>query len=448
MRLIKRIPFQIFILVLFAGIAGIVGMIIMKYHINEIAENYEQIIDKNLQDRIDMSELKNQMYHHQTIVSWHTFSNSEESRDAFEKEANELKLLIMSNLEKMNEGIEGSEKEQLFHAVYSDAVSYFQNAENVFTLSREGSTATAEYYITYVMSQFIKSINTNADIMDGYINEEMDLIRSKMENSILTANISEIVCSLLIGFVMVLCIILCVRITSNLERYKNQLEIDNENKTRELIEHNRKMLAVQESTIIGMANLIENRDRETGEHVKRTRLYVELLAREAKRAGYCPDILDESYIDLTVKAAPLHDIGKIAVSDSILQKPGKLTDEEFECMKIHTSEGGRIVGEVLGNIEDKDYIEIASQVAAAHHEKWNGSGYPLGLKGDDIPLCARIMAVADVFDALVSKRCYKKPMPVDKAFEIIRESGGVHFDPELARLFLSIRSDVEKVLEM
>ena len=142
----------------------------------------------------------------------------------------------------------------------------------------------------------------------------------------------------------------------------------------------------------------------------------------------------------------MHDIGKIAVSDVILQKPGRLTNEEFEHMKEHTTAGGRIVVEVLGNIEEKEYIDIAAQIAEGHHEKWDGSGYPNGLSGESIPISARIMAVADVFDALVSERCYKPPMSVDKAFKIIEESGGSHFDPELARLFCNIRNDIEKVL--
>ncbi len=206
------------------------------------------------------------------------------------------------------------------------------------------------------------------------------------------------------------------------------------------------MLAIQESTIIGMANLIESRDQNTGKHVKRTSIYVELLAKAAQKAGYRSDILTDGYVELTIKAAPLHDIGKIAVSDSILQKPGRLAEEEFECMKTHTTAGGRIVRDVLGNIEDREYIEVASRMAASHHEKWNGSGYPMGLKEDEIPLCARIMAVADVFDALVSKRCYKEPMPADKAFDIISESDRAHFGPELARLFISIRSNIEKVM--
>lgn len=447
MKLIKRIPFQIFILVLFAGIVGIGGMLIMQYHISRISENYEQMIERSLEDRMDMSELQNLMARHQTIVSWHTFSNSGDDIAVYEKEAGELKVLILDKLGEISANVSGSEKEQLFHKVYSDAISYFQNADNVLKLSGSGSTATAEYYIVSTMSGFVDSINANAALMDGYIDSEMDVTRGKMEAAITAAGISEIVCSFTIAAVVAVCLILCVRITSNLEKYKNRLEVENEAKTREIMEHNRKMLAIQESTIIGMANLIESRDHDTGEHVKRTSIYVELLAKAAQRAGYQPEILTDRYVELTVKAAPLHDIGKITVSDSILQKSGRLTEEEFDRMKTHTTAGGRIVGEVLGKIEDREYIDIASQVAAAHHEKWNGSGYPLGLRENEIPLCARIMAVADVFDALVSKRCYKEQMPVDKAFGIIGESAGSHFDPELARLFIGIRSDIERVLD-
>ncbi len=134
------------------------------------------------------------------------------------------------------------------------------------------------------------------------------------------------------------------------------------------------------------------------------------------------------------------------ISDAILQKPGRLTPEEFDAMKEHTTAGGHIITEVMGGIEEKEYIDIAVQIAEGHHEKWDGSGYPKGIKGKEIPLCARIMAVADVFDALVSKRCYKEAMPVEKAFSIIEESGGSHFDPNLSLLFCSIRDEVTEVL--
>ncbi len=134
--------------------------------------------------------------------------------------------------------------------------------------------------------------------------------------------------------------------------------------------------------------------------------------------------------------APLHDVGKIVVSDKILKKPGKLTPEEFEKIKKHASAGGKVIRQILKGITDEDYIEFASDIATAHHEKWDGSGYPNNLSGEDIPLSARIMAIADVFDALISERCYKKAMPVDKAVSIIKEGAGKHFDPKLVDVFV------------
>lgn len=446
MRLIKRIPFQIFLLNLFASVVCIVGMFIMRYNLNEISRNYEQKIEKNLRDRLNMSDVCSLMNRHHIVVSLHALADSVENKISYEESAVQLREEILDRLGEMKERISDSEKEQLYHTVYSNAISYFSDADNVFQMSREGNSATARYYITSYLAGFIDEITDDIDIMDGYVAAEMRDTEWKMEQCILMAETSEKVCIVCICLAMAVCIVMCISITSRLEKYKNQLEEDNECKTRTLFEHNRKMLAIQENTIIGMANLIESRDHDTGEHVKRTSRYVELLTQAAQRAGYCADILTYNYVELLVKAAPLHDIGKIAVSDVILQKPGRLTEEEFEAMKGHTTAGGRIIVEVMEGIEEKEYVDIAAQIAEGHHEKWDGSGYPHGLKGAEIPICARIMAVADVFDALVSKRCYKEPMPLDKAFDIIRESGGTHFDPELAKLFCSIRSEVEEVL--
>ena len=147
------------------------------------------------------------------------------------------------------------------------------------------------------------------------------------------------------------------------------------------------------------------------------------------------------------KAAPLHDIGKIKISDSILNKPGRLTPEEFDVIKTHTIEGAKIIEQTLRNIENNDYIETAEQMALYHHEKWNGTGYPMGLAGEQIPLCARIMAVVDVFDALTSKRVDKDAFSVDKAIDILKESSGSHFEPKLVDEFIKIRSKIEKVFE-
>lgn len=447
MKLVKRIPFQIFVLILCAGIAGISGMLIMHHNLNEIVENYEQIIDGSLQDRLNMYDLCRLMNRHNMIISWYALSDSPAEKFAYETDAAELKTEILEIVNELNQNISGSEKEQLFHTVYSNTINYFNNAENVFRMNSGSGSGTVKYYIVSFLANYIDDINADTNTMDQYITAEVDVVSKKMERSIEIAQMSEIVCILCIGIVAAVCIILCVNITSRLEKYKNQLEEENERKTQALIEHSQRMLAIQDSTIIGMANLIESRDEDTGEHVKRTSKYVELLTREAQKAGYFINILTNDYAELLVKAAPMHDIGKISVSDSILQKPGKLTTEEYEIMKGHTTAGGRIVTEVLANIENQEYIDIAAQVAEGHHEKWDGSGYPKGLSGNEIPICARIMAVADVFDALVSKRCYKDPMSVDQAFSIIEESAGSHFDPVLAKLFCGIRREVEEVLQ-
>lgn len=197
--------------------------------------------------------------------------------------------------------------------------------------------------------------------------------------------------------------------------------------------------------VMGFATLVEKRDDNTGGHIRRTSLYVELLAKELRDRGHYKDVLTKDYIKNLLMAAPMHDIGKISIPDSVLQKPGKLTDEEFEIMKSHAEKGGRIIRETFGNLEDSQYMEMAYQVATFHHEKWNGKGYPRGLKDKEIPLCARIMAIADVFDAVSEKRCYRDAMPMDKCFDIIKEGSGRDFEPLLVEIFLDIRERVEAV---
>ncbi|MBQ8625136.1 MAG: HD domain-containing protein [Agathobacter sp.] len=197
--------------------------------------------------------------------------------------------------------------------------------------------------------------------------------------------------------------------------------------------------------VMGFATLVENKDGSTGGHIKRTSLYVKLLAEELKRRGLYEDTLTNAYMENLCKAAPMHDIGKIAVPDSILQKPGRLTEEEFETMKQHSVRGGEIIRETFGNLEDKAYTQMAYEVARHHHEKWNGKGYPDGLKRKEIPLAARIMAIADVFDAVSEKRCYRDAMPLDKCFDIILEGSGQDFEPILVEVFLDIREEVEKI---
>lgn len=204
----------------------------------------------------------------------------------------------------------------------------------------------------------------------------------------------------------------------------------------ELIANQEKITDMQKHTISGLANLIESRDTDTGEHVSRTGAYVKAIAENAMAERIYTNEIDERFVSLLSTLAPMHDVGKILVPDSILRKPGRLTDEEYEIMKTHASKGGDVVRQMLKGITDEEYLKFASDIATYHHERWDGAGYPEGLSGENIPLAARIMAIADVFDALVSERCYKKAIPVGEALEIIRDESGSHFDPKLAEVFL------------
>lgn len=194
---------------------------------------------------------------------------------------------------------------------------------------------------------------------------------------------------------------------------------------------------MQSGMITFMAEVVENRDDNTGGHIRRTAKYVECIARELKRQGVHSDILTDRYLSDMVVAAPLHDIGKIHIPDAVLNKPGKLTEEEFEVMKTHTTAGEKLLAHAKAELGESEYLNTAMEMAAYHHEWWNGKGYPYGISGEEIPLCARIMAVADVFDALTSRRCYKNAMPLEKAYAIIREESGTHFDPAVVEAFFA-----------
>ena len=197
--------------------------------------------------------------------------------------------------------------------------------------------------------------------------------------------------------------------------------------------------------VYGFANMIEVRDGSTGQHVKRTTKYVELISSELRKKGYYPRVLTKDYRTNLSQAAPLHDVGKIMTPDAILQKPGKLTNEEYDIMKLHTINGAGLIQNCMKNLGEQQYINMAYQVAMYHHEKWNGNGYPEGLSETQIPLCARIMAVADVFDALVEKRCYKDEMTLDQGFEIIRKEAGESFDPAIVKVFLEAKEQVKEI---
>lgn len=205
---------------------------------------------------------------------------------------------------------------------------------------------------------------------------------------------------------------------------------------------------MQTALIMVLADLVENRDENTGQHIRKTATYVEIILKRMKAEGLHADVLTDEYISNVVKSAPLHDIGKIQVPDAVLNKPGKLDDMEFEIMKTHTTAGKIVIEQVIKEVPESGYLNHARDIAYYHHEKWNGRGYPCGLSGEEIPLSARVMAVADVFDALVSKRIYKAPMPLDKAFGIIEKDAGSHFDPDVAKAFLDSEDEIRDVEKM
>ena len=238
-----------------------------------------------------------------------------------------------------------------------------------------------------------------------------------------------------------------VKKTLELEIYRANLEHMVEEQTRIITARTRRISQIQDQVIMGMATLIETRDNSTGKHVKNTMTYVKMIASELKARNIYSDILTEDYIMNVYKAAPLHDVGKIKISDAILRKPGRLTEEEYNAMKLHTVYGREIINEIIGGVEDPAYVKIAEDIAMYHHERWDGTGYPIGLKGEDIPLCARIMALADVFDALYEERCYKEPIrPVYKIMQTLKEGRGTQFDPLITDVFTSLEQEIKDLL--
>ena len=210
-------------------------------------------------------------------------------------------------------------------------------------------------------------------------------------------------------------------------------------KVREEMQRRNGMLS---RVIEDLAAVIETRDESTGEHVARTKAYVGMIARWMQQEDKFRSVLTDDYIGEICNAAPLHDVGKIAVSDLILLKPGRLTEEEFKEIQTHTVKGGKMIRNIFSNLEGDKFLKTAEEIAVSHHEKWNGKGYPNGLKGEEIPLPARIMAVADVFDALVSERVYKAPMPPEEALSLIESESGSHFDPDIVRVVAQHRQEL------
>lgn len=228
------------------------------------------------------------------------------------------------------------------------------------------------------------------------------------------------------------------RVNTHLElkRYRDSLE--------DLVAEQVEQIAASHlATIFALSKLAESRDDDTGKHLERTQIYCKILAEQLR--GTFQGQIDDDFIETIFHASPLHDIGKVSIPDAVLCKPGKLTSEEFELMKTHTVKGAETLQKTAATYTNNNYLQMGLEIARSHHEKWDGSGYPNGLRGEEIPLEASIMAVADVYDALTSKRCYKEAFSHEIAKAIILESRGSHFDPRLVDAFLAVEQEFNQV---
>ena len=240
---------------------------------------------------------------------------------------------------------------------------------------------------------------------------------------------------------------LLARVSTHIELHQLQQDLEqrNESLNQTVFAQQQEISAAQLSTIVALAKLAESRDDDTGLHIDRVGSFSRRLAQAAQNHSNRNAELDDHYVEMIYHASALHDIGKVGIADAILQKPGKLNSDEFDIMKTHPTIGFLTLESIVKSYPNNQMVGMGSDIAKSHHEKWNGSGYPEGLSGEAIPLSARIVAIADVYDALRSKRPYKTPFSHQQAVDIILEGRGVHFDPELIMLFENIHHEFDQI---
>lgn len=286
------------------------------------------------------------------------------------------------------------------------------------------------YFFGLADRNLLKAILTEEEQMD--ISKRMELASwERMGVLAYHYMLPRLIC---VGLVDILTFCIAAR---NDKMIKSQIELSDE-AANEMEKRN----LMQSRVIEDLAAVIETRDSDTGGHIIRTKKYVNMILNQMQKDEKYKDILTDEYIMNITNSAPLHDVGKIAITDRILLKPGRLDKDEFEEMKKHSSKGGEMIKNIFSNLEDKNLSMISYEIALSHHEKWDGTGYPNGLKGEDIPLPARVMAVADVYDAITSKRVYKDSIPPEEAFEIIVNGSGTQFDPDIIRNVILIKQDL------
>ena len=274
----------------------------------------------------------------------------------------------------------------------------------------------------------IKNINDNEAIL-GF-----DYFAEQVDNEIQNELVSELMARY-------------AELSKQLDEKNEQLKHYSEN-LEELVEEKiQEISASQMATIHALVKAAESRDDDTGTHIERTSLFCRIIAENLLKNGKYTDVVDAAYVENISKASPLHDIGKVGIKDDILLKPGRLTPEEFEIMKTHVDIGYETLSKAYKTYPGNIYLQIGTDIAKYHHEKWDGSGYMQNHKGEDIPLSARIMALSDVYDALRSRRVYKEPFSHDKTYGIIVEGKGSHFDPAIVDVFIDRHKEFEEVYD-
>lgn len=409
----------------------------LSRNLSYVTGRYEDIIKNHVNNNEIVTTISDNMFNIESLLWKHVVYTNPEVYDECEEKIKRLQRNMEHNIDLLWANLDEKSDKELLHQVYQSYNGFNRHMETVLELSRGGYKDSARYYITNNMANYFQVVSNSMETMNRSIDEEYYTNTEEMELHVRAVKIwqySSLVAALII-------ILVCIYVVSWGNKgiiFTQEMEEKN---------HQEKVLALQHGIIVGMANLIESRDGETGEHVKRTEQIVDLITKQLRNDNVYTDIINDRFVQDLNSSAPLHDIGKIAVPDSILKKPAKLSDEEFEVIKTHTIKGGEIILDTMNGVGENDYMKMAYDIALYHHERWDGKGYPEGLRGEEIPLSARIMAVADVFDALISKRCYKRAMSIDEAYNIIIEESGSHFDPLVVESFVKVRGEIENYLD-
>lgn len=434
----KSLSISALVVIFVAQLVGILGILYLKYCMDVQASLYDSMTNQIFEEERDVEEIRSLLYKYEynmVAILNASIPDKEENSTALSTTELKIRNQLIKHSEIMKNMERGSGKERLFRSV-NDGVLNYLNYNAVLLSMRdsenpEAITQFVKVFIIPLMTRLNFSIDKLSEMSKIYIEQS----KSDMDSYLKSTKLFSIIGFVVLVFSLVISTIYTYKVLKELEE-KNKF-FQSKSEANEM-----RILEIQNKTIMGIADLVESRSGETGQHVKRTSHLVNMILMQAKKKGKWTEILTDEYIDYVTRAAPMHDLGKIVIPDAILNKPGKFTPEEFEIMKTHASAGGKIVYDIIGGVAEKNYVDIASDIASYHHEKWNGKGYPNGMAGEEIPLCARIMAVADVFDALVSERCYKKPMSYDDAFALIERESGEHFDPDVVELFMGLKDEI------